>query len=70
MKEKLKLLISRQDFVNDLAKKLKVKNETIEWYFRTKIPTIHLQKIEELLDFQLELDKKTREMNVIAWEDV
>lgn len=68
MKEKLKQLISRQDFVNDLAKKLKVKNETIEWYFRTSIPSRHLQKIEDCLNFQLELDKQTRERNVIAWE--
>ena len=70
MKEKLKLLISRQDLVNDLVKKLKVKNETIECNFTTTIPTRNLKKIQELLDYHLELDNNTRERNVIAWEDV
>jgi len=70
MKQKLKQVLNRKQFVEDLANKLKVKIDTIEWYFRTEIPTKHKEIIEKCLDTQIKLDKKVREIEVKEWKKI
>ncbi len=68
MKQKLKQVLNRKQFVEDLAKKLNVKPNTIEWYFRKRMPTEHIKYVNSLLDEQIKIDKTTREYVVKAWE--
>ena len=68
MKQKLKQVLNRKQFVEDLAEKLQVKTDTIEWYFRTNIPPKHKDLIEKCLDKQINLDKEVREIVVSAWK--
>ncbi|QHB39488.1 hypothetical protein HWC92_gp26 [Flavobacterium phage vB_FspS_morran9-1] len=68
MIHKLQQLIDRKSFVEKLANKLKVKPDTIEYYFRTKIPPKSIYKVEACLDLQLKLDKDAKQIEVKAWE--
>ena len=51
-----------------MARKLKVKPTTIEYYFRTEIPIKNKVIIEAYLDLQLKLDKEFKQIEVKAWE--
>lgn len=68
MIHKLQQLIDRKSFVDNMARKLKVKPETIEYYFRTEIPIKNKAIIESCLDLQLKLDKEFKQIEVKAWE--
>ncbi len=68
LKQKLKKVINRKQFLEDLAVKLKVELSSIEWYFRKRMPTEHINYVNSLLDEQIKIDKKTREYVAKAWE--
>jgi hypothetical protein len=68
MIHKLQQLIDRKSFVNNMASKLHVKPETIEYYFRTEIPIKNKVIIEACLDLQLKLDADAKKIEVKAWE--
>ena len=68
MKQKLKQVLNRKQFVEDLAKKLNVKPNTSEWYFRKRMPTEHIKYVNSLLDEQIKIDKKTRDYVVKEWK--
>jgi hypothetical protein len=68
MIQKLKQLIDRKSFVDNMASKLHVKPATIEYYFRNEIPIKNKIIIESCLDLQLKLDKEFKQIEVKAWE--
>ena len=68
MIHKLQQLIDRKSFVNNIASKLHIKPDTIEYYFRTEIPMKNKVIIEACLDLQLKLDADAKQIEVKAWE--
>lgn len=65
MKNKYSKLMYKGEFIEDLAKALNVKTETIRGYFTTgKFPSIHYDRINNALDERLKFDEQIRNMRL------
>lgn len=71
MKNKYSQLMYKDEFITMLSSKLRLKKETVQYYFTTgNIPKIHYQRINDALDTQLSLDKRIKEIRVSYYEKI
>ena len=69
MKDKFKKIDQKTAFIEFIAGKLDLKNDSVRCYFDSgKIPSKHSEFINKALDIQLEYDQKIREIKVKAFD--